>query len=156
MDGKPCRISSKRLRKFLQGGPPLKVFAISCPRSRCLYHFGKLIASSEEAMRRRSSIKSLRWTFRRDWHESETLPGPNVHIFTHLLPTITSFHLHLPRLADRPLLSIPESCLSQLTMLTISCTWRADFFAKVLQSCQNLKTLTLDFQSTVLCYKSEW
>lgn len=147
---KPCHLASRRLRKLLTQGPVIDSLAISCPTSICVKKFYALLRRAQQASHL-DSLKSLDLTFREGWYEYEE--GAGLPIFSNL-PMVTTLCFHLPFLPngrdDMRALKLPSALLSNLTTFTLDSDWVWNKLLRVLQACQNIDKLTLDFKTSYL------
>lgn len=145
-----CPFSSPDIMKML---PSLTNLSISCPTPNCLQQLQKNTAALECLAVAGVTLLTI-WAD--DW---DYLASTTVNLFPFHSPSafisISNLTLHLPNLhnlepPDEDVdvdFTLPFDLLQRLEAFNLRCNWPADNILKMLQHCESLKVLTIDFDN---------
>ncbi|KAF5334296.1 hypothetical protein D9611_014159 [Ephemerocybe angulata] len=163
----PCQMSNPALIKLLSVGPKLHTLVLQCSSQVCFRTLLESIGPEPDLMNPRpwDTLQSLRLELSAagscPWDEpleaSESL-------FYHL-PQVTSLNLHIPYSftafeedlthSRTVALNVPPRLLQGLKTFDLRCDWQGNHILAMLQHCENLETLIVDFRGEALQYDED-
>ncbi|KAF6748511.1 hypothetical protein DFP72DRAFT_1074130 [Ephemerocybe angulata] len=163
----PCQMSNPALIKLLSVGPKLHKLVLRCSSHLCFRTLLENIGPEPDLMNPRpwDTLQSLELELATadssPWDEPLEASKS---LFYHL-PQVKSLELHIPWSSSAfegdpsdtktVALNVPPRLLQGLKAFTLHCDWQGSHILSMLQHCENLETLGVDFRGEALQYDED-
>ncbi|KAF6742217.1 hypothetical protein DFP72DRAFT_939401 [Ephemerocybe angulata] len=158
----PCQMNNPTLTKLLSTGPKLHKLILRCSSQWCLRTLLEGIGPETSVTNRRpwDMLQALEVKLTmEDYCPWEEPLDASKSLFCYL-PQVTSLELHIPdawvafevnfTAARTVALNIPPRLLQGLKTFTLHCDWEGSHILEMLQHCQNVESLAIDFRGASL------